>query len=134
MSTMRTHSCGALRREHVGQTVRLCGWVWRRRDHGGAIFIDLRDRFGVTQVVFQEGTDRAAHALASDLRSEYCIGIEGTVAARGANENPKLPTGAIEVNVTKLELHSRAETPPFAIEDDLDTNEALRLKHRYLDL
>src|SRR5689334_16520660 len=129
MSTMRTHSCGALRREHVGQTVRLCGWVWRRRDHGGAIFIDLRDREGVTQVVFQS-TDAAAHALASDLRSEFCIGIEGTVSARGSNENAKLPTGAIEVNATKLELYSRSETPPFAIEDDLDTNEALRLKHR----
>ncbi len=130
----KTHSCGELRAADVGKSVVLCGWVWTRRDHGGALFIDLRDRDGVTQVVFRPDANVDAHAAAGELRGEYCIGVAGVVASRGENKNPKMPTGDIEVNVTQLEIFSRSETPPFAIEDQLDTNEALRLKHRYLDL
>jgi len=130
----KTHSCGELRGADVGKPVVLCGWVWTRRDHGGCVFIDLRDREGVTQVCFKPEVDAAAHALAGELRGEYCIGVAGVVASRGTNVNPKLPTGEIEVDATRLEIFARAETPPFPIEDELDTNEALRLKHRYLDL
>jgi aspartyl-tRNA synthetase len=130
----KTHSCGELRKEHVGQDVVLMGWVWNRRDHGGCVFIDLRDRDGVTQVVFRPEVDAEAHALSGELRSEYCIGVVGVVDARGANVNPKLGTGEIELTARRLTIFSRAETPPFPIEDQLDTNEALRLKYRYLDL
>ena len=130
----KTHSLGELRESDVGKNVVLAGWVWNRRDHGGCIFIDLRDRDGVTQVCFKPDVDPTAHAAAAELRGEFCIGVEGVVASRGTNVNPKLPTGRIEVNATNLEIFSRAETPPFPIEDEIDTNEALRLKYRYLDL
>jgi aspartyl-tRNA synthetase len=130
----KTHSCGQLRAADIGKTVVLCGWVHNRRDHGGAVFIDLRDREGVTQVVFRGDLDERSHALAGELRGEYCLGVVGTVADRGENKNPKLATGDIEVEASHLEIFSRAETPPFPIEDGIDTNEALRLKHRYLDL
>src|SRR5215510_12395400 len=122
---MKSHSCGELRASDLSKHVRLCGWVWSRRDHGGAVFIDLRDREGVTQVVFRADVDAEAHRLAGELRGEYCIGVTGTVVSRGENVNPKLATGEIEVNATALEIFSRAETPPFPIEDNLDTNEAL---------
>ncbi len=130
----KTHSCGDLRAADAGKQVVLCGWVHNRRDHGGCVFIDLRDRGGLTQVVFKPEISAEAHALAGELRGEYCIGVVGTVDSRGTNVNPKMPTGQIEVNVTRLEIFSRAETPPFPIEDQIDTNEALRLKYRYLDL
>src|SRR5215468_10160675 len=130
----RTHMCGELRKEHVGQRAVLMGWVDNRRDHGGAVFIDLRDRTGITQVVFRPDFSPEAHAQAGDLRGEYCIGVVGKVEARGANVNPKLATGEIEVTAERLEIFSRAETPPFPIQDGIDTNEALRLKYRYLDL
>jgi aspartyl-tRNA synthetase len=130
----KTHSCGQLRAAHTGQRVALTGWVDVRRDHGGCVFVDLRDRDGITQVVFDPQVNERAHALAGDLRSEFCIGVAGTVLARGENANPRLPTGEIEVAADVLEVFSRADTPPFPIEDDVDTNEALRLKHRYLDL
>jgi aspartyl-tRNA synthetase len=130
----KTHSCGELRREHVGQKAVLMGWVANRRDHGGCVFIDLRDREGITQVVFRPEVNAEAHALAGDLRGEFCIGVTGTVDARGANVNPKLGTGEVELTADRLEIFARAETPPFPIEDGIDTNEALRLKHRYLDL
>jgi aspartyl-tRNA synthetase len=130
----KTHSCGELRRDHVGQRAVLMGWVANRRDHGGCVFIDLRDRDGLTQVVFRPEVSADAHALAGDLRNEYCVGVTGTVEARGANVNPKLATGEIELTADRLEIFSRAETPPFAIEDGIETNEALRLKYRYLDL
>jgi aspartyl-tRNA synthetase len=130
----KSHSCGELRAADIGKKVVLCGWVWNRRDHGGAVFIDLRDREGVTQVVFRGDLNAEALKLAGELRHEFCIGIEGTVADRGDNKNPKLPTGDIEIEATHLEVFSRAETPPFPIEDKIDTNEALRLKYRYLDL
>ena len=130
----RSHTCGALRESDLGARVILTGWVQNYRDHGGLVFIDLRDREGVTQVVFDPGLSEDAHRLAGELRSEHCIGIVGKVVARGANKNENLATGAIEVWADELEVFSRAETPPFPVEDKLDTNEALRLKYRYLDL
>jgi aspartyl-tRNA synthetase len=133
----RTHHNNALRASELGKEVVLMGWVANRRDHGGRIFIDLRDREGLTQVVFGPDVDKEAHALAGELRSEYCIGIAGKVVSRvssGGQPNPRLATGEVEVEATKLHIFSQAETPPFPIEDELDTNEQLRLKHRYLDL
>jgi aspartyl-tRNA synthetase len=114
----------------------LFGWVNFRRDHGGRIFIDLRDREGLTQVVFGPDIDAAAHDQAQSLRSEHCISISGKVISRGDNVNEKMPTGAIEIEVDCLEVFSEANTPPFNISDDdrLDTNENLRLQYRYLDL
>lgn len=136
LETGRTHSCQALRREDVGAHVVLFGWVHRRRDHGGRIFVDLRDREGITQVAFGPDIDAAAHEAADALRSEHCIAVAGTVVDRGTNENPSMATGAIEVEVSGLEIFSAADTPPFSIADDdrLDTNENVRLKYRYLDL
>ncbi|HVK87164.1 MAG TPA: aspartate--tRNA ligase [Kofleriaceae bacterium] len=133
-SNTRTHSAGALRASDVGKQVVLTGWVKTYRDHGGAVFIDLRDREGLTQLVFDKSFDQPAYETAGALRSEWCIGITGEVRSRGGNVNPKLPTGEIEVWVNGLEVFSKSETPPFAIEDDIDTNDSLRLKYRYLDL
>ncbi|MGE0546833.1 MAG: aspartate--tRNA ligase [Kofleriaceae bacterium] len=130
----RTHSCGALRAQDVGTHVVLTGWVQTYRDFGGCVFIDLRDRDGLTQLVFDPEFDKAAHAIARDLRSEWCIGITGEVRSRGTKVNDKLDTGAIEVWVKAIEVFSKADTPPFLIEDDIDTNDSLRLKYRYLDL
>ncbi len=130
----RTHSCGALRAEDTDSEVVLTGWVDTRRDHGGCVFIDLRDRDGITQLVFDPSFGKEAHDLAGELRTEFCIGIVGKVLSRGGNVNDKIPTGAIEIMVTKLEIFSRAKTTPFEIVDDLETNEALRLQYRYLDL
>jgi aspartyl-tRNA synthetase len=130
----RTHSCGELTGKDIGARTALCGWVQSRRDHGGCVFVDLRDRAGVTQVVFDPRNNTAAHELAGHLRSEYVIATGGTVASRGENVNPRLPTGEIEVHADALDILARADTPPFAIEDDLDTNENLRLTYRYLDL
>jgi len=131
----RTHTCGQLRASDAGQRVVLTGWVQTYRDHGGCVFIDLRDRDGLTQLVFDPSeTPADIHALAGTLRSEHCVGIVGVVKSRGGNVNDKMATGAIEVWVEALEVFSRAETPPFAIEDKSETHEALRLKYRYLDL
>jgi aspartyl-tRNA synthetase len=132
----RTHSCGELRREHVGAEVVLFGWVHRRRDHGGRIFVDVRDREGLTQVVFGPDIDAAAHTAGEQLRSEFCIAIHGKVIDRGDNANPNMPTGAIEVEADALEIFSQAETPPLSIADDdrIETGENLRLRYRYLDL
>jgi aspartyl-tRNA synthetase len=130
----KTHGAGELRATDVGREVVLMGWVDGRRDHGGAVFIDLRDRTGITQVVFRKEEGEDVHALAGELRSEFCIAVAGRVDSRGGNVNPKLPTGEIELTATALEIFSRAETPPFPIEDDVETNESLRLKYRYLDL
>jgi aspartyl-tRNA synthetase len=130
----RTHSAGELRKEDVGESVRLAGWVHRRRDHGGLIFIDLRDRWGITQVTFHpERGD--IFPSAERLRPEWSISIEGEVVRRPeGNENPDLPTGAIEVEATGLRILNPAETPPFEIERDRPVDETLRLKYRYLDL
>jgi len=130
----RTHSCGALRESDIGNAVVLFGWVHNRRDHGGIVFVDLRDRMGLTQVAFRPDSSPQAHALAGDLRNEFCIGVHGKVISRGTNVNPKMPTGAVEVDAQRLEIFSRAETPPFQIEDTTETSEAVRLKYRYLDL
>jgi len=131
----RTHTCGEIRLGHAGQTVTLNGWVDTRRDLGGVIFIDLRDRYGITQIVFSPQDDAQAHQMADVLRSEYAIGIEGVVLERTSeNVNPKMVTGTIEIRVKKLEIYSKADTPPFEIVDDTKTNDDVRLKYRYLDL
>jgi aspartyl-tRNA synthetase len=130
----RTHDCGALRGTDVGSTVVLFGWVSSRRDHGGCVFIDLRDRGGITQVVFEPQTSEQAHTLASELRSEFCVGLRGVVRDRGERRNPNLPTGEVEVHCTDLTIFSRADTPPFEITDDSTANETVRLKYRALDL
>ncbi len=132
---MRTHTCGVLRAADLGKKVRLCGWVHRRRDHGGLIFIDLRDRWGLTQVVFNPGSGGELHAQAKDLRPEFCVAVEGTVQKRPAGtENPKLPTGEIEVAAARLELLNASATPPFEIAVEQEVSEELRYTYRYLDL
>lgn len=132
----RSHTCGELSKKDIGINVTLSGWVHRRRDHGGLIFIDLRDRFGLTQLVFRPTTNSHAHAIADMLRAEWVISIEGKVIPReNGMVNPKLKTGEIEIEVDKIEVHSRAKTPPFAISDDTTVaNEEIRMKYRYLDL
>ncbi|WP_344130020.1 aspartate--tRNA ligase [Saccharopolyspora halophila] len=129
---MRTHEAGSLRAGHAGQTVTLSGWVARRRDHGGVIFIDLRDASGVAQVVFREGEmAERAHRL----RAEFCIKVTGEVVARPeGNENPEIPTGSIEITVTDLEVLSESAPLPFPLDEHLEVGEEIRLKHRYLDL
>ncbi|MEU4340723.1 aspartate--tRNA ligase [Nocardia sp. NPDC023852] len=127
---LRTHLAGSLRSEHAGQTVTLTGWVARRRDHGGVIFIDLRDASGVAQAVFREGEPAAQ---AHRLRAEYCVRVTGTVEPRpDGNENAELPTGTIEVNVTELEVLNESAPLPFQLDEQ--PGEEARLKHRYLDL
>ncbi|MDA3630954.1 aspartate--tRNA ligase [Saccharopolyspora sp. WRP15-2] len=129
---MRTHETGSLRAGHAGQTVTLAGWVARRRDHGGVIFIDLRDASGVAQVVFREGEmAERAHRL----RSEFCIQVTGEVIRRPeGNENPEIPTGEIEVTATELVVLSESAPLPFPLDEHLEVGEEVRLKHRYLDL
>jgi aspartyl-tRNA synthetase len=131
----RTHTCGELRAGHQGQRVVLQGWVHRRRDHGGLIFIDLRDRYGLTQLVFNPEISAPAHERAAGLRVEYVISVEGEVRRRPAGtENPHLPTGEIEVAVDQVTLLNPARTPPFYINEDVPVEESLRLRYRYLDL
>lgn len=126
---------GTLTKNDIGKEVKLAGWVLRRRDHGGVIFVDLRDRTGFAQIVFNPQVNEEAHNKAQDLRSEFVISVVGKVRARSEEMiNPKIPTGEIEVMVEKLELLNTSETPPFMLEDDIDTNEEIRLKYRYLDL
>ena len=130
----RTHNAGQLRGENVGERVKLAGWVHRRRDHGGLIFIDLRDRWGITQATFDP--DRTeVFAAAEKLRPEWSVSVEGEVARRPeGNENPDLPTGEIEVEVTDLRILNESATPPFEIDRERPVDEMLRLKYRYLDL
>ena len=131
----RTHTCGELRKENEGQTVTLSGWVHRRRDHGELIFIDLRDRYGLTQVVFDPSTAAAAHELANSIRSEFVIKLTGVVHARPAGQtNKDFATGEIEVSAVELEVLNKAKTPPFEIDQNKEVNEETRLKYRYLDL
>lgn len=133
----RTHHNNALTRSDLGQTVCLFGWVNSLRDHGGRRWVDLRDRHGLTQLVFKPESGGDVHERAHQLGREYCIGIVGKVldrAASGGSANPKLHTGEVEVEVTQLEVFNTAETPPFLIEDNIDTSEAKRLEYRYLDL
>ncbi len=136
----RTHHNGALRASNVGEEVVLFGWVANFRDLGGCVFVDLRDREGITQLVFDPGlksqgeTAVDAYTRAQSLRGEWVIGVRGVVAGRGKNSNPKLPTGGIEVVVSELGVFNKAETPPFELHDSIDTGEEKRLEHRYLDL
>ncbi len=135
-SYSRTHTCGEITPKNEGNHVLLCGWVHRRRDHGGLIFIDLRDRFGITQLVFDPIRSPEAHRISEKLRSEWVIAVKGIVIPR-QNEmiNLKLSTGEIEILVESFEVLSKAKTPPFSICDEqIDVNEELRLKYRYLDI
>jgi len=132
---LKSHSCGELRKGHVGNKVSLAGWVDRRRDHGGLIFIDLRDRDGLVQVVFNPETSPACHDIASQMRNEYVVQVSGEVAARPkGTENTKLPTGEVEVIARNTQILGTAETPPFYINEETEVDENLRLKYRYLDL
>ncbi|MDD5760040.1 MAG: aspartate--tRNA ligase [Desulfobulbaceae bacterium] len=131
----RTQNCNALNTSHIGQEVTLMGWVMRRRDHGGVIFIDLRDRWGITQVVFNPEHNAEVHAKAHDLRSEWVLAVRGMVCQRpDGMANDKLPTGGIEVMVNELRILNSSPTPPFPLDDDSEVSENLRLKYRYLDL
>ena len=135
MKLKKTHTCGELTKKHTGSMVTLMGWVHTRRDHGGLIFVDLRDRGGITQVVFNPELAAEAHKEAGDVRSEYVLAVTGKVSPRPANtENPGLLTGQIEIVASSLVILNQAKTPPFMIEDETDVAENLRLKYRYLDL
>ena len=132
---LRTHSCGELRKEHVGSEVTLAGWVNRRRDHGGLIFIDLRDREGIVQTVFNPEISASSLSIAEELRSEYVVRISGEVAPRPpGTENLRLPTGDIEIIVQDAVILNPSKTPPFYINEEIEVDESLRLKYRYLDL
>ena len=134
--SMHTRTCGELRAENIGEEVTLTGWVGRRRDHGGLIFCDLRDREGITQCTFDpEHAAGEAFHTAETMRPEWPILVHGTVIARDEDAvNPKLPTGEIEVLADRVEVHNRSKTPPFQIEDGIETSEDTRLRYRYLDL
>ncbi|MBN1857052.1 MAG: aspartate--tRNA ligase, partial [Dehalococcoidia bacterium] len=132
---LKTHSCGDLRDTHVGQTVSLAGWIHRRRDHGGLVFIDLRDSTGLVQVVFDPERSQCSDELVHSLRSEYVLRITGRVTARPeGTENAKMGSGAIEVVVADAELLNDSPTPPFYINEDVDVDENLLLRYRYLYL
>ncbi len=131
----RTHYCNDLGIDNVGEQVTLMGWVLRRRDHGGVIFIDLRDRRGITQVVFNPEVNPEVHAKAHQIRSEWVLAVKGTVEARpGDMANPKLKTGGIEILVDELRILNVSETPPFPLDEDGEVSDNLRLQYRYLDL
>ncbi|TMF09093.1 MAG: aspartate--tRNA ligase [Chloroflexi bacterium] len=132
---LKTHSCGELRPKHEGETVSLAGWVHRRRDHGGLIFIDLRDHDGLVQSVFNPRENADAYVVADSCRGEYVVVAKGTVARRPeGTENASLPTGEIEVRVSEAQVLNPAKTPPFYITEETEVEELLRLKYRYLDL
>lgn len=131
---LRTHTCGELRLSHVGQQVTLAGWVQRLRDKGGILWIDLRDRYGITQLFFEDGsTDTVLMDAAKKLGREFVIQVKGSVAER-LSKNDKMPTGEIEIKVTGITILNTAKTPPFTIEDNTDGGDELRMKYRYLDL
>ncbi|NWF76005.1 MAG: aspartate--tRNA ligase [Nitrospirae bacterium] len=132
---VRDKGCGEIRESDIGKNLTLCGWVFRRRDHGGLIFIDLRDRSGILQVVFSTDVSGAVHEQAHNLRSEYVISVSGEIRKRPeGTENPYMQTGTVEMYVNKLDILNESTTLPFSIEDAAEASEALRLKHRYLDL
>jgi len=132
---LKNQSCGELNKKHIGSQVTLAGWVDRRRDHGGLIFIDLRDREGIVQVVFNPEVSKECHRVASDLRSEYVVRVSGKIAPRPkGTENPNLATGEIEVIAESSEILNPSKTPPFYINEETEVEESLRLKYRYLDL
>jgi aspartyl-tRNA synthetase len=131
---MRTHKCGEVTKQQLAESVELCGWVHRRRDHGGVIFIDLRDREGLVQVVFNPDAAET-FAVAESVRSEYVLRVEGTVRDRlQGTVNPNMKTGEIEILVNHIEVLNESETPPFPIESDIEVNEEMRLRYRYIDL
>src|SRR5436853_1767654 len=131
----RTHTCGDLNKDAIGQQVTLAGWVNRRRDHGGLIFLDIRDRYGITQIICDPERSPEAHRIASELRSEYVVQVSGTVVPRlPGTENPILSTGDIEVVAEHIRILNSARTTPFPIADNISVDESLRLKYRYLDL
>jgi aspartyl-tRNA synthetase, bacterial type len=133
--TLRTHQCGTLTKADVGKEVTLSGWVQRYRDLGGVLFIDLRDRTGIVQIVFNPAFSKEAHEIADRARSEYVLTVRGEVVHRDPETyNPNIPTGEIEVRVKHIEILNPAKTPPFPIEDGIDVDESVRLKYRYLDL
>jgi aspartyl-tRNA synthetase len=129
----RTHTCGELRSNHIGKKVTLSGWVQRRRDFGAMTFIDLRDRYGITQLSFNEDQDKELNTMARSLGREFVIKVKGEVIER-SNKNTQIPTGDIEIQVGEFEVLNAALTPPFTIEDETDGGEEIRLKYRYLDL
>lgn len=132
---MKTHNCGELRTAHAGQEVTLAGWVNRRRDQGGLIFIDLRDRWGITQILVDQATAPEAHAVAEEARNEYVLMAKGVVRQRPeGSENPELETGAIEVVISEMQLLNASKTPPFYINKDEKIDETVRMQYRYLDL
>ncbi|HAX45848.1 MAG TPA: aspartate--tRNA ligase, partial [Nitrospina sp.] len=131
----RTHTCGELTDKNIDQVVTLCGWIHTRRDHGGLIFIDLWDKYGLTQVVLNPQIDQLAHQEAQSLRGNFVISVVGKVRARPDDMiNPKLQTGAIEVYVDELDILNPSKTPPFSAWESQEVGEVTRLKHRYLDL
>src|SRR5689334_8234668 len=131
----RTLWCGDVRKDHVGDEVRVAGWVHRRRDHGGLVFIDLRDRSGLVQLVFNPDNAPAAHAVAGELRSEHVISARGAVVPRAPDKvNPALATGEIEIMVADVEQLAPADTPPFPVDEELPVDELIRMRHRYIDL
>src|SRR3989338_5938321 len=130
---LRTHTCGELKDLDIGKAVTLCGWVGSRRDHGNIMFIDLRDAYGLTQLVFNLKDKKLADAQA--LRAEFVIEVNGKVGMRpNGTENPKLPTGKVELQVEGLKILNKSATPPFEVMDDLRVTEETRLKYRYIDL
>ena len=129
----RTHMCGQLRSDNIGENVVLNGWIQKRRNLGGLIFCDVRDKTGITQVVFNDETSEELFALADTLRSEYVVGVKGKVIER-ESKNPDMETGDIEVIADDLVVYSKSETPPIYIKDDDNVDDNLRLKYRYLDL
>ena len=135
MDLKRTHFCGDLREENIGQEVILTGWCQTRRDHGGVIFIDLRDYTGITQVVFKKEISESAHNLADAIRGEFVLAVSGKVEHRiEGNVNPKLPTGKIEILVQQLEILNQSQTPPYVLENRRNVDEKLRLTYRFLDM
>jgi len=131
----RTHYCGSLCSAHTGEEVILMGWVHRRRDHGGVIFVDLRDREGLVQIVFNPDVDTESHREAHRIRNEFVLAVKGLVRRRPEGMlNPDLKTGEIEVLVNELEIFNESKTPPFMINEATDISENIRLKYRYLDL
>ncbi|MCP3677228.1 MAG: aspartate--tRNA ligase, partial [Deltaproteobacteria bacterium] len=131
----RSAYCGDITADSIDTEIVLMGWVQRRRDHGGLIFIDLRDRTGIMQVVFNPETDAEAHRQAHSIRSEYVLAVKGNINRRPEEtENPELKTGEVEMAVSQVRILNVAEPPPFLIEDDAEVHESVRLKYRYLDL
>ena len=134
---LKSHGCGVLRREHVGQRVTLAGWVHRRRDHGRLIFLDLRDRDGIVQVVVRPREDEdSAYAVANEVRNEYVLRVTGEVVPRSEGTvNPDLPTGEVELIAERVEVLNTAKTPPFAVnEDTIGVDELVRMRYRYIDI